>query len=66
MREKSPTHLDSKKFTFSCPMIVKNVSMKGKYSDIFGDKIDKELANTLLEIIKFREEYLSSRSLDQE
>ena len=33
-------------------MIVKNVTMK--YSDIFGDKIDKELANTLLEINKRR------------
>ena len=44
-------------------MIVKNVTMKGKYSDIFGDK---ELTNTLLEINKFREEYLDSRSLDQE
>ena len=62
----SLTHLDRKAFTFSCPMIVKNVTMKGKYSDIFGDKIDKELTNTLLEINKFREEYLDSRSLDQE
>ena len=60
------THLDSQVFSFSCPVIVNNVNIKGRYSDIFGDKVTKDLANTLLDIDKFRDEYLNSRSLNQE
>ena len=58
------THLDSQVFSFSCPVIKGNVSMKGKYSDIFNDKIDIELANTLVQIDKNRHEYINSRSLE--
>ena len=40
-------HLDSQVFSFSCPTIVKNVTIGGKqYKDTFN-KIDSELANTL-------------------
>ena len=39
------THLDSQAFSFSCPMIVKNVPLTGKYTNIFSDNIDSDLAN---------------------
>ena len=59
------THLDSQVFSFSCPVMKGNVSMKGKKkSYIFNDKIDIELGNTLVQIDKNRQEYINSRSLE--
>ena len=58
------THLDSQAFSFSCPMIVKNVPLKGKYKNIFSDKIDTDLANTLISIDKFRDDYVNNRYVE--
>jgi hypothetical protein len=55
--------LDGQKLSFQCPKVKANVDNAGRYSDIFTDKIDSKLVKTLVNIMKFRDEYTSSRKL---
>ena len=58
------THLDSQAFSFSCPVIQGTVEIKGKYSDIFNDKINIQLAKTLVNIDNQRQDYINNRRLE--
>ena len=57
-------HLDVQNICFQCPSVRENVKLKGKYEKIFGNKISKELAKTVLEISKYREKYLEERQIE--
>ena len=43
-----------------CPTLRDNVQIRGTYSDVHKQKIQVELANSLVQIDKVREEYLTS------
>ena len=49
---------DTQVHCVKCPEIVKKVSIKGTYSDIFGDEIPKDISTTLLKITEMRENLL--------
>ena len=42
---------------------MENVEINGQYSNIFGDKVQPTTVKTLLEVTKFRKEYLEQRHL---
>ena len=46
---------DTQAHCVQCPIVKENVNIKGDYSEIFSEEISKEIAQTLLEISKFRE-----------
>ena len=47
----------------NCSMIKENIEVKGNYENIFSDQIKPELAQSLLEIEKFRENFLNNRTV---
>ena len=59
------SHLDSQSFSFSCPEIKNNVNIRGKYADLFNDRITTDLADTLLEIDRFKLEHENSRMIQE-
>ena len=59
------SHLDSQSFSFSCPEIKNNVNIRGKYTDLFNDRITTDLADTLLEIDRFKLEHENSRMIQE-
>ena len=56
-------HLDCQPMAFQCPSIKENVTIKGKYSDIFNSDVTSDTAKTILSIHKFRSDYLLSRKV---
>ena len=50
-------HLDNQPMSFQCQTIRENVTIKGKYENIFLDNVQSDLAQTLCEIMKFRENH---------
>ena len=56
-------HCDSQKRSFQCYRIKENVDIVGKYSNIFSDYIKKETVKTIIDINKFRQEYLQERTI---
>ena len=62
------SHLDSQAMCMTCPTIKENISVRGKYGDIFSNEVTRELVKSLQEIEKFRNEYLESRyvTMDEE
>ena len=59
------SHLDNQKFSFHCRLIQENVQIEGTYSNIFSDKITLKTVKSLVEIQKFRDEYLNQRKVQQ-
>ena len=57
-------HLDSQSMSFECPVVKQNITITGKYTNIFKNCADSKLATTLIEIDKFRDEYIQSRKLN--
>ena len=57
-------HLDVQNLCFQCPSVRENVKLKGSYDQIFGNRISKELAKTVLQISKYRERYLAERQIE--
>ena len=54
-------HLDSQAICFdNCPNLRDNIQIRGTYSDVHKQKIQVELANSLVQIDKVREGYMSS------
>lgn len=49
---------DMQSHSFECTAILKNLKISGNYKDIFQETISRDLARTLENIVKFREEYL--------
>ena len=56
-------HLDSQAGSFSCHVVNENVVINGKYSYIFTSRIKPELAETLVQIDKFRADYIEARKV---
>ena len=50
---------DTKKNSFQCKPVKKNVSVKGKFTDIFKPKVEQEVAKIAenSKIVKWRENY---------
>ena len=46
---------DTQSHSVQCPVIKENIDVRGKYSDIFTEKISKDITQTLLKISQFRE-----------
>ena len=57
-------HLDSQAMCMTCPVIRENVTIEGTYSQIFTNKITKELVKTVEAVDRYREDFLQSRYLD--
>ena len=57
------THLDSQNLSFQCPLVKENVKIEGQYYKIFTDNTDTKLVNTLVNVTKFRDEYIQSRKI---
>ena len=51
---------DTQTHSFECELIQQNVKIEGQPSDIFSTNIDRKLARTLENIVKFRETYLEN------
>ena len=49
---------DTQSHSFQCSVINENIVVDGKYLDIFNFKVDKKVANTVENIVKFRENYM--------
>ena len=48
------THPDSQEISFKCPIIRKEVEIKGNYNDIFEEDIESNTIQTVLEIENYR------------
>ena len=59
-------HLDCQAMSFGCPTITENVTIKGKYNQLFSSSVSNDLATTLQNIEKFRTEYKNSRYLEEQ
>ena len=57
-------HLHSQAMCMTCPAIRENVKLEGRYSQIFTNKITKELVKTVEAIDRFRDDFLQSRYLE--
>ena len=57
-------HLDCQSMSFNCPSVKENIKIQGKYENIFCDKIEPELAETLVKIDKYRKTYIESRKVE--
>ena len=55
------SHLDNQKFSFQCRKVQENVPIEGIYSNIFSDKITLKTVKTLVDITKFRDEFMNQR-----
>ena len=54
------THPDSQKMSYeNCPVLVKNIKIPSEYEDIFKTYIPKYVVQALMDIEKFRDEFLS-------
>ena len=49
---------DTQSHSFQCNVINENITVDGKYLDIFNFKVDKKVAKTIENIVKFRENYM--------
>ena len=56
-------HLDCQPMTFQCPLIKENVTIKGKYSDIFQSDVSSDIAKTIQSIQEFKNNFLLNRNL---
>ena len=57
-------HYDTQSMAFQCQIISSEVSVIGKYEDIFKDDIPLEVAKTLIKIMDFRTKYLEERRIE--
>ena len=55
------SYLPPAPFSFQCKKIREIVQVEGPYSNIFSDKVNPKTVKTLVEITKFREEYIYHR-----
>ena len=49
---------DTQSHSFECRVISENITVNGNYTEIFSPKMDKKLAETAENIVKFREGYM--------
>ena len=54
-------HYDSQNLAFQCQVVNTNIMVNGKYEDIFKEDIPKEVAITICNIVKFREQFINER-----
>ena len=54
------THLDNQKMSYeNCPVLQKNISIPGKYNQIFNTLVPSEVVQTLTKIDEFCENFMS-------
>ena len=57
-------HIDNQPMGFkNCLVIKDNIEVKGKYENIFSDQIKPQLAQSLIEIEKYAENFLKNRTV---
>jgi hypothetical protein len=56
-------HLDTQAMAFQCSKVLEEVRIDGSYEDLFKEKISKDLAKTIVNIVEFRKKYLEERML---
>ena len=56
-------HSDTQKWSFSCNKIRENVEISGQYSNIFSEQIQPATVKTIMQISKYRKEYLDQRAV---
>ena len=49
------SHPDTQEAAFQCSVLRRNIDINGTYTDILEGNINKELAKTITDILKFRE-----------
>ena len=54
------THIDKQEMSFMCPIIRKDINIKGKFSDIYEEDIEKDTIQTILKISKYRKQKLEN------
>ena len=55
---KEERSIDTQMHSFQCKVLADNIGIEGTYADIFCPKVDKGVAKTVTNIVKFREQYL--------
>ena len=51
-------HLDTQAHSLQCEEVKEKISIEGRYSDIFREKIPKDISKTLYKISKLREDFI--------
>ena len=60
------THRDSQQMGFeNCPVLRRNITISGRYKQIFETSVPSDVIQTLIKIEKLREEYLKTLSQDE-
>ena len=49
---------DTQSHSFQCRVIQENITLTGNYMEVFSPNMDKKLADTIENIVKFREDYM--------
>ena len=47
---------DTQSHSFQCRVIQENITLTGNYMEVFSPNMDKKLADTIENIVKFRED----------
>ena len=55
------THLDNQEMSFTCPIIKKEIDIKGNSSDIYKENIHQDSIETILKISSFRKRNLEKQ-----
>ena len=50
-------HIDTQKLAFKCPVVLENINISGRYDEIFGENISKQLALNLKSILNLRQSF---------
>ena len=50
-------HIDTQKLAFKCPVVLENINISGRYDEIFGENISKQLALNLKSIVNLRQSF---------
>ena len=48
------THLDSQVMAFNCPKLKIDISIRGRYEDLFMEDIPTEVVQTIMDIMSYR------------
>jgi hypothetical protein len=51
---------DTQRHSLECKVIKQNIQIQMRYEDIFHSKVEQEVAKTIENVLKFREEFLNS------
>ena len=55
---KDSSQVDTQSHSFNCGVISQNIQIKGEYADLFNSKLSIDLVKTVVNIEKFRKQYV--------